>query len=129
MKRRGVLNADLAMALATLGHTDTVVVGDCGLPRPPGVRTIDLALVAGIPRFADVLRVLAEELVVEATTIASEAPSANPEAVDLVRSLFGEPAQIPHEEFKVRCASVRLFVRTGEATPYANVILRCGVPF
>ena len=129
MKRRGVLNAELARALATLGHTDTVVVGDCGLPRPPGVRTIDLALVAGIPRFADVLQVLADELVVEATTIASEAPSANAEAVDLVRSLFGEPAQIPNEEFKVRCASARLFVRTGEATPYANVILRCGVPF
>jgi D-ribose pyranase len=34
-----------------------------------------------------------------------------------------------HEEFKARTRADRLVVRTGEARPYANVILRCGVPF
>lgn len=129
MKRAGVLNAELAMALATLGHTDTIVIGDCGLPRPDGVRTIDLALVAGIPSFADVLRVVADELVIEAALIASEAYERNPEVADLVRSIVPAPEAVPHEEFKRRCAATRLFIRTGEATPYANVILRCGVPF
>jgi D-ribose pyranase len=36
---------------------------------------------------------------------------------------------VPHEEFKRAMAGAVLFVRTGEATPYANVMLRCGVPF
>ena len=49
MKRRGILNDALSGALARLGHTDTVVVADCGLPRPPGVAVVDLALVFGVP--------------------------------------------------------------------------------
>ena len=129
MKRHGVLNAELARALATLGHTDTIVVADCGLPRPPGVQTIDLALVAGIPTFEDVAKVLSAELVIEAATIAEEAIVSNPSVVELVGSLFAEPERVSHEEFKRRCSSAQLFIRTGEATPYANVLLRCGVPF
>jgi D-ribose pyranase len=36
---------------------------------------------------------------------------------------------IPHEEFKARTAAARAVVRTGEFTPYANVILIAGVTF
>ena len=36
MRRGGILNAQLAGALAQLGHTDTLVVCDAGLPIPPG---------------------------------------------------------------------------------------------
>ena len=36
---------------------------------------------------------------------------------------------VPHEELKRIVARAKLVVRTGEATPYSNVILRCGVPF
>jgi len=129
VKRAGILNPDLAAGLARLGHTDAVVVGDCGLPRPPGVVVVDLALVAGVPTFEQVVRALAEEIVVETAVVASEASVANPGVVDLVTELFGAPTTVRHEEFKAASAGARLFVRTGEATPYANVILRCGVPF
>ncbi len=129
MKRAGVLNAHLAMALAQLGHTDPVVVGDCGLPRPAGVPVVDLALVAGVPSFEQVMRVLADEMVVEAATVATEASTANPGVIDLVATLFVQPGQVRHEEFKKLSSGARLFIRTGEASPYANVILRCGVPF
>lgn len=129
MKRRGVLNAPLSAHLAELGHTDLVVVGDAGLPRPAGVPVVDLALVLGVPSFADVVLALADELVVEQATLADEARGANPAAVDLVRSLFGEPTWTTHDKLKAMTQSAKLFVRTGEATPFANVVLRCGVPF
>jgi D-ribose pyranase len=129
MLRRGVLNAQLARVLAELGHTRTIVIGDCGLPRPPGVETVDLAVTLGVPTFAQVLTAIADELVVEAATMATEVQGANPAALDLVRSLVGEPTFVPHEEFKAACAAASAVVRTGEASPYANVILRSGVPF
>jgi len=129
MKRGGILNAELSRRLALLGHTDTLVVADCGLPQPPGVPVVDLAVVFGVPSFEQVLRALAAEIVVEAAVVATEAESRNPAVVRLAGSLFGDVEQVPHEDFKGRTAGARLLVRTGEASPYANVILRCGVPF
>ena len=129
MKRAGILNAGLSRRLALLGHTDTVVVADCGLPQPPGVPVVDLALVFGVPTFEQVLRALAAELVVESTVVAAEAGERNPDVVRLVESLFGAAERVAHEQFKQLTAGARLLVRTGEASPYANVVLRCGVPF
>jgi len=129
MKRSGILNAQLSRALAELGHGHLVVVGDAGLPRPSGVECVDLALELGVPSFAQVLTALASELVVEQAVLASEALDANPAVVDLVTDLAGPPELISHEELKRLSQSARVYVRTGEATPYANVVLRCGVPF
>ena len=129
MKRAGILNAELSRRLALLGHTDTVVVADCGLPQPPAVPVVDLAVVFGVPTFEQVLRALAAELVVESTVVAAEAGERNPDVVRLVESLFGGTERVAHEQFKQLTAGARLLVRTGEASPYANVVLRCGVPF
>lgn len=129
MLRGGILNAQLARVLAELGHTHTIVVGDCGLPRPDGVETVDLAVTLGVPSFAQVLTALADAIVVEDAVLASEVVEANQEVLELVRGLFGTPQFVSHEELKDAAASARAFVRTGEASPYANVILRCGVPF
>lgn len=125
----GILNAQLARVLAELGHTHTIVVGDCGLPRPDGVEVVDLAVTLGLPSFADVLAAVAGALVVERATMAVEVRDANPAALARVRALVGEPDLVPHEELKRACGAARAFVRTGEASPYANVILRSGVPF
>ena len=54
MQRGGMLNSSIAKVLADLGHTDTIVIGDCGLPVPAGVPKIDLALKPGMPSFVDV---------------------------------------------------------------------------
>jgi len=129
MKRTGILNAELNFQLAKLGHTDTVVVADCGLPRPRGVPVIDLAVVFGVPSFEQVLAALAEEIVVEAAVLATETTDRNPGVAALVRTLFGPPETVSHERLKELSGEARLIIRTGEATPYANVILRCGVPF
>ncbi|WP_371660106.1 D-ribose pyranase [Streptomyces sp. NBC_00280] len=131
MKRGGILNRHLAGALAELGHGDGVLVCDAGMPIPAGPRVVDLAFRAGVPSFAEVLDGLLTELVVEGATAATEVREVNPGAAKLLAGHFPDPALtlVPHERLKELSAGARLVVRTGEARPYANVLLRCGVFF
>ncbi|MBO1334161.1 D-ribose pyranase [Streptomyces sp. VRA16 Mangrove soil] len=129
MKRAGILNRHLAGALAELGHGDGVLVCDAGMPVPAGPRVVDLAFRAGVPSFAEVLDGLLDELVVEAGTAAEEVRAANPEAAGLLAARVPGLSHVPHEELKALSASAKLVVRTGEARPFANVLLRCGVFF
>ncbi|MEV7975038.1 D-ribose pyranase [Streptomyces sp. NPDC086519] len=129
MKRAGILNRHLAGALAELGHGHGVLVCDAGMPIPKGPRVVDLAFRAGVPSFAEVLEGLLAELVVEGATAASEVRGANPAAARLLDGHFPDLALVPHETLKDLSAQARLVVRTGEARPYANVLLRCGVFF
>ncbi|MEV5355540.1 D-ribose pyranase [Streptomyces sp. NPDC052693] len=129
MKRAGILNRHLAGALAGLGHGDGVLVCDAGMPIPDGPRVVDLAFRAGVPAFAEVLDGLLAELVIEGATAAEEVRRANPEAAGLLEGHFPALQLVPHERLKELSAGARLIVRTGEARPYANVLLRCGVFF
>ncbi|MEU1080894.1 D-ribose pyranase [Streptomyces sp. NPDC005908] len=129
MKKHGILNRRLSGALAELGHTDGVLVCDVGMPIPAGPRVVDLAFRAGVPSFAEVLEGLLEELAVEGATAAAEVRDANPAAASLLAGHFPDLAYVPHERLKELTSGARLVVRTGEASPYANVLLRCGVFF
>ncbi|MFH8514618.1 D-ribose pyranase [Streptomyces gelaticus] len=129
MKKAGILNRHLAGALAELGHGDGVLICDAGMPVPAGPRVVDLAFRAGVPSFAEVLDGLLDELVVEGGTAAYEVREANPGAARLMEERLPGLAHVPHDELKALSADARLVVRTGEARPYANVLLRCGVFF
>ncbi|MEW1827947.1 D-ribose pyranase [Streptomyces sp. NPDC088196] len=130
MKKAGILNRQLSGALAELGHGDGVLVCDAGMPIPKGPRVVDLAFRAGVPSFAEVLDGLLAELVVEGATAASEVRSANRAATALLDARFPDGLDlVSHERLKELSADARLIVRTGEARPYANVLLRCGVFF
>jgi len=129
VKKTGILNRHLAGALAELGHGDGVLVCDAGMPIPAGPRVVDLAFRAGVPSFAEVVDGLLDELVVEGATAALEVRDANPEASALLAGRFPNLQLVTHEQLKELTAGARLVVRTGEARPYANVLLRCGVFF
>jgi D-ribose pyranase len=129
VRKAGILNRHLAGALAELGHGHEVLVCDAGMPVPDGPRVVDLAFRAGVPSFAEVLEGLLDELVVEGATAATEVRAANPSAAELLAGCFPELTLVPHERLKELAAGARLVVRTGEARPYANVLLRCGVFF
>ncbi len=129
MKKAGILNRHLSGALAELGHGDGVLVCDAGMPIPKGPRVVDLAFRAGVPSFAEVLDGLLAELVVEGATAASEVRGANRAATALLDARFPDLDLVSHERLKELSADARLIVRTGEARPYANVLLRCGVFF
>ena len=128
MKRGGIINARLAGEIARLGHTDLVVVCDAGLPIPAGPAVVDLAFRLGVPAFETVLSGVLEEIVVEGATAAEETRE-NPEVAGVLRDLLPDLGLVTHQELKRMTANAKLVVRTGEATPYANVILRCGVAF
>ncbi|WP_200306468.1 D-ribose pyranase [Streptomyces adelaidensis] len=129
MKRAGILNRHLAGAIAELGHGHGVLVCDAGKPVPDGPRVVDLAFRAGVPSFAEVLDGLLDEIVVEGATAAHEVREANLDATVLLEDRFPELELVSHEKLKELSAGARLVVRTGEARPYANVLLRCGVFF
>jgi len=131
MKKSGILNADIAAVVAQLGHMDTLTIGDAGLPIPQGPKRIDLVVKPGLPAFLDVLAVVLQEQVVEKAVIAAEMEQVSPDLYQQLREVLGQiPVEsVPHEEFKERTAGSRAVIRTGEFTPYANVILVSGVAF
>ena len=131
MKKTGILNKDLSEVVASLGHGDSLVIADAGLPIPAGTRRIDLALKANLPPFLDTLEVILQEVQVEEAIVAEEMKEVSPQVYDEVaRLLEDEPiTAVPHEAFKERTRTARAIIRTGEFTPYANVILVSGVVF
>lgn len=132
MKRSALLHAELSHLIATMGHGDMLVIGDAGLPIPVGPNAplrIDLAVSLGTPRLEQVLKAVLSELQVERTVIASEALDAGKPPAWYTDQLSLTPQTLSHEAFKKLCGSARAMVRTGESTPYANIILVSGVTF
>jgi len=131
VKKIGILNQPISAVVAGLGHMDTLVVADAGLPIPPETQRIDLALTAGIPSFLDTLRVVLEEMQVERAIVAEEMIEVSPDVYEAVKELLGDtPIEtVTHLIFKEQTRSSRAVIRTGEFTPYANVILVAGVTF
>ena len=129
MRRSGLWHPRLAALVTAMGHHETVVVADPGLPVPAHVEAIDLLWTRGNPPLLPVLEALCAELVLEEAVIAEELTDAAILA-GLDRHLVGVPVKTTtHEDLKAQCHSARAIVRTGEATAYANVILRAGVAF
>src|SRR4029453_9643825 len=88
MRKRGLLQHALAGTIASMGHTDLLVVADAGLPVPPGVTCIDLAVRCGLPPMLNIARAVADELQVEEIIVA-EALLARDEALPAaLRELF-----------------------------------------
>lgn len=129
MKRHGILNRELAGHFAKLGHTDRIVIADCGLPIPKEVSCIDLAYKLGEPTFLSILEVVLDDLIVEAAVLAEEIQRNNEKVAKEVASSLSNISYVTHEEFKELTKEAKLIIRTGETTPYANVILQCGVIF
>lgn len=131
MKDRGLLHPTLLRVLAETGHGDLVGVADAGLPIPPTVERIDLALTRGVVSFEDVVRALTPELRIEAMVIAAETFEHSPQVAGLLQSLVpdAEVVRVSHEELKRRSTGARAIVRTGEFTAYANVLFVSGVDF
>lgn len=131
MQKVGILNSSIAKVLADLGHTDTIVIGDCGLPVPAGVPKIDLALKLGTPTFLEVLEEVLKYMEVEKIHIAAEMDSHNPQIRQRLQQLFTgrEVIVTSHEDFKAATQTAKVVIRTGEITPYANIILHAGVIF
>jgi D-ribose pyranase len=131
MKKNGILNSHISEVLSRLGHTDTIVIGDCGLPIPDETMRIDLSLKIGTPSFIETLAVVLEDMAIEKVTLANEIMTNNREIEQQVTQIVnGVPIDyITHQELKELTKQAKAVIRTGEATPYANIILHAGVIF
>lgn len=136
MKKNGILNSDISRVLSYMGHTDQICIGDCGLPIPEETERIDLALRFGQPSFMEVLEEVGKEMVVEKIILAEEIREKNPEVLAQIERFFGrdggdvpEMVFVSHTELKEMTKTCRAVIRTGETTPYANIILQSGCIF
>ena len=131
MKKSGILNGKLAGLIGALGHMDTILVGDAGMPIPKGIEIVDLAICGGVPTFIQVMDALLKEVEIEAYTVALEINNKNPQTLKYIRENLphAEENITSHLQLKSETANVKFAIRTGEFTPYANIILRAGVVF
>jgi D-ribose pyranase len=132
MKRHGHLNREVSRILARMGHTDSIVIADCGLPIPSGVECIDLSLILGEPPFLRVLDSVLADFKADRAIFASEAREQNAAVMNRASLLAGEGVDVDfvlHERLKALSHQAKAVFRTGEATPFANVILYSGVIF
>ena len=135
MKKAGIINADISRVLSYMGHTDRIAIGDCGLPIPEETERIDLALRLGTPRFMEVLEAVLDDMVIEKVVMAEEIKENNPILLAEIQNLLKErELQVPvefisHAQLKEETKSCRAVIRSGENTPYANIILQSACIF
>ena len=133
MKKAGILNSDISRVLSYMGHTDLICVGDCGLPIPDEVERIDLALKFGVPTFMETLETVVNDMKVEKIVLAEEIKTQNPQVLEQVQALFAQQAVevefVSHAQLKEQTRDCKAVIRTGETTPYANIILQAGCIF
>lgn len=135
MKKGKLLNSELSYEIAKIGHTSHITLCDAGLPFPKGVKRIDLAIEAGYPSFIKTLDAILSEMMVEEIVLASEIKTINPKVYNEILETFQKNGMNPkivevsHTEFKEITKESEAIIRTGECTPYANIILKSGVVF
>ena len=131
MKRGGILNPAICSLLAELGHTDELLIVDAAYPLPSDGHVIDLTLTPGIPRLLDVVRAVAEELVIEAIAVPVEIKDHSPRLYQEIIKILGDidVDEIPFIEFKEQSLDVKGIIRTAEFSPYANIRILAGSAF
>lgn len=130
MKKTAVLNTQVSAVIAALGHFDTIMIGDAGMPVPTGTPKIDSAVTLGLPRFIEVLHNVLTELQIQRVVLAEEIKTSNPAQLRAIEELVDVPIDfIPHADMKAHLSRDKAFIRTGEATPFSNIILESGVTF
>lgn len=131
MKKTGVLNQDISEVIAGMGHGDMLVVSDAGLAIPDCVWRIDVAVKPGLPTVLDLLKVIREELQVESIVIPDHLKDHCPDLLSELKKLYPDAKinEVPTETYKEKAYQSKAIIRTGECTPYANVILVSGVIF
>lgn len=131
MKINGILNSDISRVLSYMRHTDFICIGDCGLAFPDSVEVIDLAVSKNLPSFLQVLDAVLADYKAEKFFLATEIKENNSELLKEINEKLGSvPCTfMSHEELKKNLSKCKAVIRTGEMTPYANIILQSACIF
>lgn len=125
MLRTGILNPHVLDLLARIRHTNTLVIADRGFPFWPQIATVDISLVDDVPTVPQVLAAIKANFVIGAVRAAEEFQTHNStDKLAALRVLAGDQLSFePHVEFKKRVPRAIGLIRTGDTTPYANLII------
>ncbi|HCG75713.1 MULTISPECIES: D-ribose pyranase [Staphylococcus] len=134
MKKTEVLNSHISQAISTLGHYDLLTINDAGMPIPNDDKRIDIAVTKGLPRFIDVLENVLTEVEIQKIYLAEEIKTHNSKQLKAIKQLINEHVIIefiPHSKMKEMLQSPlnEGNIRTGETTPFSNIILESNVTF
>ena len=134
MKKTEVLNSHISQAISTLGHYDLLTINDAGMPIPNDDKRIDVAVTKGLPRFIDVLENVLTEIEIQKIYLAEEIKTHNSKQLKAIKQLINEHVIIefiPHSKMKEMLQSPlnKGNIRTGETTPFSNIILESNVTF
>ena len=126
MLQSGILNPHILQLIARIRHTNTLVIADWAFPFWPQIETVDISLTHGIPTVLDVLDLLTPVFKIGRIWQAEEFLANNTqETVTRFRKSFGDipVTREAHVEFKKRVPLAIGLIRTGDPTPYGNIIL------
>jgi D-ribose pyranase len=129
MLRNGILNPQLLSLLARVRHTNALIIADRAFPSWPGLETIDLSLVDGVPTVLQVLAAIRSNFIIAEAYMAEEFLKVNSAPVRraFAAALKGvDVVHEPHVRFKQRVPLGTGLIRTGDAVPYANMIVVSG---
>lgn len=131
MKKNGIINTPISQILTNMRHTDSICISDLGLPCPDNVKAIDISLKMGSPSFMEVLGEVYKDLKIEHIILAEEIKTNNKDIHEKILKIFKDVSieYISHNDFKKKTQNCKAIIRTGEATPYANIILQSACIF
>ena len=126
MLKTGILNPQINSLLSRVRHTNMLVIADRSFPYWPTIETVDIALVDYVPTVLQVFNAICPNFVIGQIFMASEFQQNNSlDVQDQFGAAFaGLPLTFePHLNLKCRVPFAIGLIRTGDATPYANIIL------
>jgi len=126
-----ILNVRLTTAITALKWGEVIVVSDAGLPDMKDVEVLDLSITANNPEINDVIPAIIDSLTIDRVLVASEMEKVNKKKFDYVKSLFPEKLEtMGNLELEEELMSkAKLVVRTGDTSPYGNVVFVGGLDF
>lgn len=128
MRTKRILHPQLTHAIATLGHTDIILVTDAGFPIPVNANRIDLGFYEGMIDVLDILKVLRQEIFVEEVHFAPEVKTEYPELYKDVQQIYtGSGADFFAKTHQELCSEIapkaKFIIRSGSFKPWANFAL------
>ena len=127
MLQTGIINPQLLDLLARIRHTNLLVISDRGFPFWPEIETVDISLIDDVPTVLQVLGAIRENFTIGAAYMAEEFRGANDAetVAAFATALLAISVTFEAHEavFKKRVPGAIGLIRTGDSTPYANMIL------
>jgi len=130
MKKSVMLNRKLSEVIASMGHTDRLIICDAGFPIPNDANVVDLAITMDIPDIETVLKIIEQELIAEQIYIAEDVITHNEPLYKSIEKIYkGVTIEgISHERIlNEEARNAKAIVRTGAYNPWGNIVIQSGV--